>query len=136
MTGEIWIKVLEKLNRHIKEELNRHMILFIDNCPAHPDTGLKFSNVSVIFLPPNTTSVQKPLDAGVIKCFKGSYRLRLCRKLISILGFDKTAENIIEFKKFTPTMIKFYDACEMINSAWSDIASDTIVNTFRHCCFH
>ena len=62
--------------------------------------------------------------------------MRHCRKLISILGFDKTTEKIIDFKKFTPTMIKFYDACEMVNSAWSDIASDAIVNTFRHCDFH
>ena len=29
MTGEIWLKVLKKLNRHIKEELNRHMIYLL-----------------------------------------------------------------------------------------------------------
>ena len=86
ITGKISLTVFEKLNRYIKDELNLRMILIIDNCLAHPDTGLKFSNVN--FLHPNTISVIQRLDARVIKSFKSFYRLRLC--LISIIGFHKT----------------------------------------------
>ena len=54
---------------------NRKIALIIDNCPAHPTIG-NLSNVRLIFLPPNTTSVSQPMDQGVIKCLKAHY----CRR--------------------------------------------------------
>ena len=55
--------------------------MFIDNYRAHPN-NLSFSNVKIVFLPENTTSVLQPMDAGIIKCFKGYYRTRAARFLI------------------------------------------------------
>ncbi len=40
----------------------------IDNCSAHKPAEM--SNVMLIFLPPNMTSVIQPLDAGIIRAFK------------------------------------------------------------------
>ena len=42
---------------------NRKIALIIDNCPAHPTTA-DLSNVKLIFLPPNMTSVSQPMDQG------------------------------------------------------------------------
>ena len=61
-------------------------LLFVDNCKAHP--VVNFSNVKVFFLPPKTTSVLQPMDAGVIKCFKGYYRVTLRRNILSQLEAD------------------------------------------------
>ena len=62
---EEWVRELDVKFR--KE--NRKLALVIDNCPAHP-TMADLSNVKLIFLPPNTTSVSQTMDQGVIKCLK------------------------------------------------------------------
>ena len=49
-----------------------HILLYIDNCTAHPKVHL--SNIKLIFLPPNTTSQLQPLDAGIIQAVKMIYR--------------------------------------------------------------
>ena len=63
---------------------NRKIALIIDDCPAHP-TIADLSNVKLIFLPPNTTSVSQPMDQGVIKCLKAFYRRRLVNLMIKRL---------------------------------------------------
>ena len=87
MTGEIFLDIVNKLNKQMVIQ-NRFIILFVDNCKAHPAIGYCFSNVKICFLPKNSTSLLQPMDAGVIKCFKGNYRVKLCRKIISQLEAD------------------------------------------------
>ena len=62
------------------KNLPNKAILIIDNAPSHPDVSkLKKDGISVIFLPPNVTSICQPMDQGVIECFKKLYR----RKFLS-----------------------------------------------------
>jgi hypothetical protein len=68
---DIMIDCLNVLNREMKN-LNRKMILFLDNATCHPD--IKLTNIQLSFLPPNTSSVCQLLDLGVIKAFKAQYR--------------------------------------------------------------
>ena len=63
---------------------NRKIALTIGNCPAHP-TIADLSNVKLIFLPPNTTSVSQPMGQEVIKCLKAFYRRRLVNLMIKRL---------------------------------------------------
>uniref|UniRef100_K7GFF7 HTH CENPB-type domain-containing protein n=1 Tax=Pelodiscus sinensis TaxID=13735 RepID=K7GFF7_PELSI len=50
-------------------------ILFIlDNAPGHPQyLNYLNSDVKVVFLPPNTTSILQPMDQGAIAAFKAYY---------------------------------------------------------------
>jgi len=117
MTGELWMQILNRLNKQIRnDQHDRNILLFIDNCPAHPDNGIKFSNITIRFLPKNTTSVFQPFDQGIIKCFKGYYKLRICRKLMNALNLPSN-EIVKNTQIFKPTLIKFYDCCEMLTSA-------------------
>jgi hypothetical protein len=61
------------------KNLNRKIILFLDNATCHPD--IKLTNIQLSFLPPNTSSVCQPLDLGVIKAFKAQYRKKLLRHI-------------------------------------------------------
>ena len=69
---EEWVRELDV--KFQKE--NQKIVLIIGSCPAHP-TVADLSNVKLIFLPPNTTSVSQPMDQGVIKCLRAFYRGRL-----------------------------------------------------------
>ena len=68
MNRNIFADFVSKLNQKMLQE-KRHILLFIDNCSAHPTT-LSYSNVKILFLLANTTSVTHPMGAGVIKCLK------------------------------------------------------------------
>ena len=71
MTGDILETVLSKLNRRLSTQ-HRKIALLMDNAGCHPENCLKdrFSNIRVIFLPPNTISKLQPLDLGSSKTLK------------------------------------------------------------------
>lgn len=61
MTGAVFRDWLEKLNADMKTQ-TRHILLFIDNVSSHNETGLELSNIKLVRLPPNKTSVLQPMD--------------------------------------------------------------------------
>ena len=97
---------------------NRKIALIIDNCPAHP-TIADLSNVKLIFLPPNTTSVSQPMDQGVIKCLKAFYRRRLVNLMI------KRLEQGQDLPK-----ISILCALQLLIAAWNNVTKSTIVICF------
>ena len=52
---------------------NRNIILLIDNAPTHIlYETTHVTNITIEFLPPNTTSHLQPCDQGIINSFKAS----------------------------------------------------------------
>lgn len=104
----------------------RKNLLFVDNCPSHklqPTTVLKA--IKIEFLPPNYTSLLQPLDAGIIRNLKHSYRIRLLRQSINHM----TEKH--ELKK-----VDLLEAITTISAAWlEDVKHITIANCFRHAGF-
>ncbi len=62
MKNKIFTKILHKLNKRMADQ-GRHVLLFVNNCSAHTVTN-DYSNIKIIFLPPNTTSRLQPMDQG------------------------------------------------------------------------
>lgn len=78
MNTKILLDWLDEFNIEMKK-CARYILLFLDNAPYHPiDT--QFSNIKLVFFPPNTTSKAQPLDQGVIHSFKCHYRRMLDNK--------------------------------------------------------
>ena len=112
---EEWVR---EINRKFQRE-NRKIAMIIDNCPAHPDVQ-DISNVTLLFLPPNTTSVSQPMDQGVIKCLKTLYRRRLVKLMIRCLDQGKDLPKILILR-----------GMELLSSSWEDVSKETVVNCFR-----
>lgn len=127
MTGDIMHTVLQKLNNAMKKE-SRSIILFIDGAGCHPpdlsEPG-KFSNIKIIFLPPNTTSVLQPLDLGIIKNFKVHYRKLLLQHVIANIEECSTAHDVVK-------SVTVLTAIRWVAQGWDKVESSTIQKCFRH----
>ena len=123
MTSDLFTEYLKKFNYEMKRN-NRKIALIIDNCRSHPFVEL--SNIKLIFLPPNTTSVLQPMDAGVIHSVKSQYRVMLCQKLIALMEVKPNPST----KDFN-----LFDSLLMLEKSWSEVSVTTIENCFRKCGF-
>ena len=104
MTGAIWQQWIKGFNSRMKQ-LDKKVILFIDNCPGHPEVN-DLSNVTVQYLPPQTTSHLQPCDQGIIQCFKRHYRQLLLQQ--HIIAVERKED-------FKPTVL---DATIYTQTAW------------------
>jgi hypothetical protein len=83
---------------------NRTILLFVDNCAAHPKDTSFLRNVKVIRYPANCTSVLQPLDLGVIKCYKQLYTKRLVQTAACLMDAGKETKkktNVLETLHYT-----------------------------------
>ena len=121
MTGEIFSEWIMELNATMRAQ-ERTIGLVLDNCSAHPRIQ-ELSNVTLFFLPPNTTPLTQPMDAGVIKNLKHYYRLSLSVRQLAAL------EHGIEFK------LSLYQSIQILCTAWEKVSAKTITNCFKKAGF-
>jgi hypothetical protein len=93
------------------------ILLLVDNASSH-NTQLSFSNITLQFLPPNTTSVLQPCDAGIIRSL---YKNKLVDQMV--LNIEKMLELYIPDVK---------EALFMSRAAWELVSKDTIHNCWLH----
>ncbi|XP_045496574.1 tigger transposable element-derived protein 4-like [Colias croceus] len=122
MTAIRFIDWLKALDDHLQIKCRR-IILFIDNCPAHPK-GVELNNIKLVYLPPNSTSKLQPMDQGIIKVLKQGYRTRLVHRYL---------REIEDPDSKRPLTV--HDAILNIAAAWEAIKPETIQNCFKKSGF-
>ena len=127
MTTDLFVTWLTSFNAKMMRQ-DRHVLLFLDNAPSHPKT--EFSNVKLMFFPPNTTSKLQPLDQGVIQAFKLKYRKRQMTHILAQLRSNPNVTGPEIMKKVT-----VLDAVMWAAEAWKEVAPETITKCFRHAGF-
>lgn len=125
MTKILFNEWLERFNTHVRLR-GRTVVLLLDNCSAHGKdhevAALNLSNTRVIFLPPNTTSLIQPCDAGIIAAVKCRYRrLQIARVLDYI---DIGERNIYK--------VDVLQAMRWIQKCWNELPAEAIYNCWRH----
>ena len=119
MDSHIFEEWVRKLDRKFPME-GRKILLLIDDCPAHPSVS-NLTNVQLVFLPPNTTSVLQPMDQDVIRSLKVHYRGKAVRRLCR--AFDKMK---------TLPKISILQAMKILVSSWEAASAQIIVNYFKN----
>ena len=125
MTSSLFSSWLQRLDAYVGQTPGRHILLLLDNCSAHgmlqkPLTELH--NITLHFLPPNTTSRVQPLDAGIIAAFKKLYRARQYSQ--ALLEAEMGGTDIYKIDLLT--------AIRISQQIWEGISTDTIKNCWKH----
>ncbi|XP_065831030.1 tigger transposable element-derived protein 4-like [Oscarella lobularis] len=124
MTSKILETVLSKLNRKLSAQ-KRSILLFLDNAGCHPKELMsKFTNIKIVFLPPNTTAKLQPLDLGIIQNFKIHYRSLLLHYVLAKIEESSSAKEIVK-------SVNVLTAIRWIAQAWDSVKPETIVKCFR-----
>jgi hypothetical protein len=114
MTGIIFQEWLQNFNIAMKLH-QRHVLLLLDNAGSHTEPPC-LSNVTVKFLPPNTTSHLQPMDGGIIQNFKVYYRCHLGAHFVRCI--DENKKPIVDLRQ----------AIGMITDAWRNVKQLTVAN--------
>jgi hypothetical protein len=104
---------------------SRTVILCMDNLKTHikgVETAPPPSNIRIIWLPKNSTSIFQPLDQGIIQNFKVHYRRQWLAFIITELDHNRDPFSCVTV----------YNAVRWSLSAWKySITNTTIYNCFR-----
>ncbi|CAM4835599.1 unnamed protein product [Rotaria magnacalcarata] len=124
MNSKIFTEWLQDLDVSMRKQ-RRHVLMFLDNAPVHPQ-DIQLENIKLKFFPPNTTAVIQPMDQGIIRAFKAHYRRYLVKHTIANATVAMTADDI---------NVTALDAVYWIDAAWSAVTEVSIRNTFRSAGF-
>lgn len=127
MTSDIFVKWVRNWDRDLTKQ-KKKILLLVDNCPAHPSIS-DLKSITLIFLPPNTTSVLQPMDQGIIRALKSNFRKNLVLKIVASLDAN------VDTNAGKHPKITILDAILMIYDAWNKLTSAAIFNCFKHAGF-
>ena len=92
---------------------------------CHPDDlAVKFGNIKICFLPPNTTSTLQPLDLGIITNFKVHYQQYFFRSVLSKIDECDSASDVVK-------SVDILVAIRWVALAWSQVTTETITKCFK-----
>jgi hypothetical protein len=97
---------------------NRKIVLLADNCPAHPHIQ-DLSNIKLVFLPPNATSVLQPMNMGIIKSIKG-----YCKRFFVLQLIDLRERGL-------HNNVSLLDSISLMKDAWDAVTPATVIDYFR-----
>ncbi|CAB4413281.1 unnamed protein product [Rhizophagus irregularis] len=125
MQVSIWNDYLKKLDTKMRLQ-NRKILLLVDNAPVHiTNENTQLTNVTLHFLPPNTTSHLQPCDAGIINSFKAKYRKLLVKNRVE-------AYEISQQLNKGANSLNIHDAIVFCTNAWNAVTQETIYNCWKH----
>lgn len=98
----------------------------MDNCTAHaPKDTIESDDgtITVMFLPPNVTSLLQPMDQNPINITKLMYRNSLLATIIA----KNVNQTVTELLK----AISIKDAIILLNSAWDKLPTDVLIKSWK-----
>ncbi|VDP95099.1 unnamed protein product [Echinostoma caproni] len=97
----------------------------MDNAPYHNQAAV-FSNVKLVRLPPNCSSMLQLMDQGVIWSFKCSFRKRLLEYVLFLIKDEK---GIIKAE------VEILITMHLVKKAWVSLHPHVMISVFRKAGF-
>ena len=98
----------------------------MDNASLHQELDL--TNVKIVKLPANCTSIIQPMDQGIIQALKLKFYKQQSQCIISKMENNPLSGTDL-------LMLTVLDTIYWINRAWNDITSTCIKTCFEKCGF-
>jgi DDE superfamily endonuclease/Tc5 transposase-like DNA-binding protein len=117
MNTQIWKEWLLSWDTELKHS-GRKILLLYDNFSAHIQPE-NLQNIKMLALPPNTTSVLQPLDAGIICNFKAKYK----KSLVQMWCDNCDDENFL-------SNLTIKEGVNLAAKCWDEVSSSTILKCF------
>jgi hypothetical protein len=135
MTRELFRAWVLELDANMKAE-GRHILLLVDNVSSH-HTDEVLTNVRIQMLPPNTTSLLQPQDAGIIASLKAWIKRKQAEhavnKMEEIMS-RATDDNEKETKKELSSIydVDILEAMRWCSDAWDAVSQSSVSNCWKH----
>ena len=118
--------------------------LIMDQCSGHDSTVTdSLGQVTLYFLPPNTTSIYKPMDQGIVAAVKAHYRRILLDNLVDKVEMYDELQALAAKQKQGKRGLKYgcpatvLDACQIIKLCWESLSESSIAGCWsRAACIH
>nr|XP_037280134.1 LOW QUALITY PROTEIN: tigger transposable element-derived protein 6-like [Rhipicephalus microplus] len=120
MTCDLFVEWLREFDQDMLKQ-DRRVLLVVENCSTYHVQASLTRAVTLLFLPPNTTSKVQPLELGIICAFKSYYRHRVVERLL--IAVDRPAANL-------PLRVTLYSALEMLKASWIEVTATCVQNCF------
>jgi hypothetical protein len=128
MTSKLFREYMTRLNKKMMKQ-HRKILVFLDNnTPHHVMRRISLKNVTCVFFPTKTTAVLQPIDLGIAQSFGKLYFQKVSEHVCSALGTDDRL-NVADIP------IDITDGVKWARTAWNEVKSSTIVNSFRQAGF-
>ncbi|CAB4424685.1 unnamed protein product [Rhizophagus irregularis] len=125
MQVSIWNDYLKKLDIKMRLQ-NRKILLLVDNAPVHiTNENTQLTNVTLHFLPSNTTSHLQPYDAGIINSFKAKYQKLLVKNRVEAYEISQQLNKEAD-------SLNIHDAIVFCTNAWNAVTQEIIYNCWKH----
>ena len=118
LDDQLHLRTMDTRPKPFKDQTKEKDSAIVDNCPAHPHFQ-NLTSVTLLFLPPNTTSKIQPMNQGIIMNFNQNYRRLLISKLIDSHDNNSTMTASV------------YTAILLIHKAWRLVTQVCIQNCYR-----
>ena len=125
MTGDIHDRIMTKFNNQMRAA-GRHVLYVCDNASSHGKG--EYSNIKVLRLPPNATSIIQPLDQGIILSVKRRYKKKLAERYLVSVENNKDANAVLK-------QLDIVAATNMVHHSWKETSDTIIQNCFRKAGF-